>query len=208
MFEKQTSYVESNGDFGQVSFPFRTSATNLARKALEVVLLAMAAIITFGFLPLAFLLFGVHFVPANWQNPYALVMGLLVIASVPASWTFRNEAIFRPKEGIFEKNLVFLGLKIRSWAWPKNLFNGISYGNKGLSKGITSVVRLKCKVDGYLVDSYFDAKNTAEAGELAQRLSEVSGLPVLGEEFTGSQHELNDLRRHAWLVAKKGRSES
>jgi hypothetical protein len=69
-------------------------------------------------------------------------------------------------------------------------------------------VRLKCKVDDYLVDSYFYANSTAQAQELAQRLSEVSGLPVLGEDFTGQQHELNDLRCHAWLTKKYGRLQS
>ncbi|MGD8528872.1 MAG: hypothetical protein PVH06_09380 [Methyloceanibacter sp.] len=168
----------------------------------------MAAMITFGFVPLAFLLFGVHFVSPAWQNGYVLITGLFVVASVPASWTFRNEAIYRIEEGVFEKNLVFLGFRIKSWKWPKNLFEGISYGNKGLSKGRASVVRLRCKVDDYLVDSYFYANSAVQAQELAQRLSEVAGLPVLGKEFTGQQHELNDLRRHAWLTKKYGRLES
>ena len=167
MFDKQTGYFEKDGAFGQVDFPFRANSKNLARRSLEGFLLAMAAMITFGFVPLAFLLFGVHFVPPDWLSVYALITGLFVMASVPASWTFRNEAIYRIEEGAFEKNVVFLGFIIKSWKWPKNLFKGISYGNKGLSKGRTAVVRLKCKVDGYLVDSYFYANSTAQAQELA-----------------------------------------
>jgi hypothetical protein len=30
-------------------------------------------------------------------------------------------------------------------------------------------------------------------------------VPVPGPEFTGSQHDLSDLRRHSWLAAKYGK---
>jgi len=40
---------------------------------------------------------------------------------------------------------------------------------------------------------------------MATRLPGISGLPLLDEEFTGPQHDLNDLRRHAWLTAKYGK---
>jgi hypothetical protein len=43
---------------------------------------------------------------------------------------------------------------------------------------------------------------------MATRLSEISGVPLLDEEFTGSQHDLNDLRRHSWLTAKYGKPKS
>lgn len=202
MFNKQTGYIEGNGFVGQIDFPFRVVGGNLFRAAFEIIAKPIMSIMLFGFLPLAFLLFGIHIIPGGWKNAYALLMGLLVVASIPLSWTFKREAIYRIDSGTFENYVYILGYKFRSWVWPRTLFTGISYGNKGLDSARTSVVRLKCKVEGYLVDSFFYAHNTSEAEELARRLSVLSGLPVIGQEFTGPQHNLNDLRRNAWLTAK------
>lgn len=205
MLEKRTDDFERDGIFRQVSYPFRIGKNSFSETALEAIAKPMAAMTVFGFIPLALLLFGVHFVPATWQNTYALLMAAGVIASVPVSWTFRYESIYHINKELFENNISLMGYRFRFWEWPKALFTGITYGRKGLTRGVTNVVRLNSKVDGYLVDCFLYAYHTDEAKEFARKLSQASGLPVIGEEFTGSQHDLNDLRHHAWLAARYGK---
>jgi hypothetical protein len=140
MFDKQTGYFEKDGAFGQVDFPFRANGKNLARRLLEVFLSAMAAMITFGFVPPAFLLFGVHFVSPAWQNGYVLITGLFFVVSVPASWTFRNEAIYR-----IEK--VSLKRTWSSWASESNPGNGLKISLKASvmeTKAFRKAERLLC----------------------------------------------------------------
>jgi len=206
MFNKQTVFFERDDVIGQVDYPFRIGGSNFLRIALEAIAKPMMAVMTFGFIPLALLLFGIHFVPGSWQNAYALIMGGLVIASVPVARSFKTEAIYSREKETFEQCSCLLGRKFRHWSWPKNLFAGISYGSKGLTRGSTSVVRLRCSIDGYLVDSFFYARHKQEAEAMARRLAEFSGLQVIGEEYTGTQHNLNDLRHHPWLTAKYGKA--
>ena len=206
MFNRKRRTIDQDGLYGQVLYVFRIGGEYPGPLLLELIAMPMASMMTFGFVPLALLLFGVHLVPDSWQMPWFLVTAMLVLASVPLSWTFGNASFYDADREEFTARITLLGRTIRKSSWPKNLFTGISWGNKGQTRGRISVVRLRCLVDGYLVDSFLHARHKEEAREMAERLSEISGLPLLGEEFTGSQHDLNDLRRHAWLTAKYGKA--
>jgi hypothetical protein len=198
--------IDRDNRYGQVRYAFRIGGANPGRFLIELIAMPMVSMMTFGFIPLALLLFGVNLVPDSWEMPWFMVTATLVVASVPLSWTFGNESFYDADREEFTARITLLGHPVRTWSWPNNLFTGISWGNKGQTRGCISVVRLRCIIDGYLVDSFLYADHKEEAREMAARLSEISGLPLLGEEFTGSQHDLNDLRRHAWLTVKYGKS--
>lgn len=208
MFNRKRRIIDQDGLYGQVLYAFRIGGENPGRFLIELIAMPMASMMTFGFVPLALLLFGVQLVPDSWQMPWFVVTAMLILASVPLSWTFGNESFYDADREEFTERITLLGRPVRTWSWPKNLFTGISWGNKGQTRGRISVVRLSCMIDGYLVDSFLHAHDNEEAREMAARLSEISGLPLLGEEFTGSQHDLNDLRRHSWLTAKYGKPKS
>lgn len=205
MLNRKRRIIDRDNRYGQVLYAFRIGVASPGRFLIELIAMPMASMMTFGFIPLALLLFGVNLVPDSWQMPWFGVTAALVLASVPLSWTFGNESFYDADSEEFRARITLLGHPVRTWSWPKNLFTGISWGNKGQTRGRISVVRLRCIIDGYLVDSFLHAHNKVEAREMAGRLSGISGLPLLGEEFTGSQHDLNDLRRHAWLTAKYGK---
>ena len=205
MCSRKRCIIDRDNLYGQVHYPFRIKGANAGRFLIELITLPVASMMTFGFIPLALLMFGVPLVPESWQMPWFIVTATLVLASVPLSWTFGKASVYDSRKEEFSAGITLLGRRVRAWRWPANLFTGISWGHKGVSRGVTSVVRLRCIIDGYLVDSFLDAHHKEEAREMAERLSEKSGLPLLGEEFTGSQHDLNDLRRHSWLTVKYGK---
>jgi len=97
--------------------------------------------------------------------------------------------------------------RLRQRSWPLADFTGISYGTHGgAGNGYYLAIRLHGHHLGQMLLSFLGAYSREEMIRKANRLAEVTGLPLLPEMTTGPQHRFDDMRntdRWAYLSRSK-----
>lgn len=200
--------IDQDGLFGLDEYPFRLQRNGPERVLEAFVKLFMWPVMITGLLwgPALFLLLinlNVRLLPQSLAGGIFLVGGLAVFLAAEAflwRWQERHHYDAAAERFCLDRRLL---KRWKTQCWNADSFSGISVGHR-LSRGYggSPVVRLHAKVEGFLLDAFLNATSLEQARELAARLAELSGLPLLEERNTGPQDDLNDLRKNPWLLQR------
>ncbi len=161
------------------------------------------ATMTFGVLPLMLLMFITPFLASAQRDTWALMMLGFYLLSLLCAMNWRRTNWYDKLRQEFGSTSQLFQYRIGSHHWPLAIFQGISFGSMMWGRMLrNTVIRIRCIEEGFLVDRLFTLSSGPEARQVAERLASATGLSLDGEETTGTQHELNDLRGNGWMVSR------
>ena len=187
--------LDTDTKFGQDDYPGRLIKRNfelLLEIPFKFILFPLMIMAVPLFIPI-FILLATKIHLLEVIMPYYFLVLYLAALSV-----FRNYHVlsyYDKQTQTINEELYLYRKRWRQNSWPLSDFTGISYGTQGGSgNGYYLSIRLHGHHMGQMLLSFLSANTREDMISIAQRLAEVTGLPLLPELSTGPQHRLDDMR--------------
>jgi hypothetical protein len=124
---------------------------------------------------------------------YWAVLWVLAFAVIR---NYRTVNYYDKRAQTFHEDIYLFNKRLRARSWPRSDFSGVSCGRHWTSgSGPFLAVRLHGHHLGQMLLAYLGADTREEMIDLATTLARVADLPLLPEQSTGSQHQLDDMRQ-------------
>ena len=124
---------------------------------------------------------------------YWAVLWVLAFAVIR---NYRKVNYYDKQQKTFHENIYLFDKRLRARSWPRSDFSGVSCGShRSYGSRPFLAVRLHGHHLGQMLLAFLGADTHEDMTNIATTLARVAGLPLLPEQSTGSQHQLDDMRQ-------------